>query len=89
MSSAAISAQPAAQKHRLPAISFLKACAQAGVLMTYGPLQEVHYPVVIVAYGPHATDAALAAAPAVPIAALLGDFVRRAMHLRSGATAAG
>ena len=33
----------AARKHRIPAVSFLKAYAQAGVLMTYGPVQEVYF----------------------------------------------
>ncbi len=30
-------------KHRLPAISFLKGYAKAGVLMTYGPIQEAYF----------------------------------------------
>jgi putative ABC transport system substrate-binding protein len=38
----------AAQKHRLPAISYLKNYAQAGVLMTYGPIQELYFPRAVV-----------------------------------------
>ena len=34
----------AARKHRLPTISFLKVYARAGVLMTYGPVQELYFP---------------------------------------------
>ena len=33
----------ATRKHRLPAISFLKAYAQVGVLMTYGPVQAAYF----------------------------------------------
>jgi len=33
----------AARKYRLPAISFLKSYAQAGVLMTYGPVQDAYF----------------------------------------------
>ncbi len=33
----------AARKHRLPAIAFLKAYAQLGVLMTYGPVQSAYF----------------------------------------------
>jgi putative ABC transport system substrate-binding protein len=33
----------AARKHRIPAISFLKAYAKAGFLMTYGPVQENYF----------------------------------------------
>ena len=38
----------AAQKYRLPAISFLKAYARAGVLMTYGPNQEAYFPRAVI-----------------------------------------
>jgi putative ABC transport system substrate-binding protein len=34
----------AARKHRLPTIAFLKAYAQLGVLMSYGPDQESYWP---------------------------------------------
>jgi putative ABC transport system substrate-binding protein len=34
----------AAQKYRLPSISHLKAIAQAGVMMSYGPNQEDYFP---------------------------------------------
>jgi len=34
----------AAQKHRLPAISFLKDYARSGVLMIYGPIRELYFP---------------------------------------------
>ncbi len=34
----------AAQKYRLPTIAFLKAYARAGVLMSYGPIQEDYFP---------------------------------------------
>ena len=33
----------AAQQHKLPTIAFLKNYAKAGVLMTYGPVQEVYF----------------------------------------------
>jgi putative tryptophan/tyrosine transport system substrate-binding protein len=44
MAVAAPSFAAAALKHRLPAISFLKNNAQAGVLMSYGPIQEDYFP---------------------------------------------
>ena len=34
----------AARRHGLPMISFLKSYAQAGVLMTYGPVQSYYFP---------------------------------------------
>jgi putative ABC transport system substrate-binding protein len=34
----------AARRHRLPTISFLKTYARQGVLMTYGPIQELYFP---------------------------------------------
>ena len=34
----------AARKHRLPSIGFLKVYARAGVLMSYGPIQELYFP---------------------------------------------
>lgn len=34
----------AARKHRLPTIGFLKGYARAGVLMSYGPIQELYFP---------------------------------------------
>lgn len=34
----------AARKHHLPTIGFLKIYAQAGVLMSYGPVQELYFP---------------------------------------------
>lgn len=34
----------AAQKYRLPSIALLKVHARAGVLMSYGPVQEAYYP---------------------------------------------
>jgi putative tryptophan/tyrosine transport system substrate-binding protein len=34
----------AAQKYRLPTIGFLKTYATAGVLMSYGPIQEAYFP---------------------------------------------
>lgn len=38
----------AAQKHRLPSISFQANQAQAGVLMSYGPNRETYFPRVVV-----------------------------------------
>jgi len=38
----------AAQKHRLPSISFQANQAQAGVLMSYGPNREAYFPRVVV-----------------------------------------
>ncbi|HKH97163.1 MAG TPA: ABC transporter substrate-binding protein [Beijerinckiaceae bacterium] len=38
----------AAREHRLPTIAFLKAYAQSGVLMSYGPEQESYWPRAIV-----------------------------------------
>jgi putative tryptophan/tyrosine transport system substrate-binding protein len=34
----------AAQKYRLPTIGFLKTYARAGMLMSYGPIQELYFP---------------------------------------------
>lgn len=34
----------AARKYRLPTIAFLKTYAQVGVLLTYGPIQELYFP---------------------------------------------
>jgi len=34
----------AAQKHRLPTIGFLRIYAQAGMLLSYGPVQEAYFP---------------------------------------------
>jgi len=38
----------AAQKHQLPTVAFLKLYAQAGVLLTYGPIQEDYFPRAII-----------------------------------------
>jgi len=38
----------AAREHRLPTIAFLKAYAQSGVLMSYGPEQESYWPRAVV-----------------------------------------
>jgi putative tryptophan/tyrosine transport system substrate-binding protein len=38
----------AARKHRLPTIAFLKAYAQSGVLLSYGPEQESYWPRALV-----------------------------------------
>jgi putative ABC transport system substrate-binding protein len=40
----AASLAAAAQKYRLPTIGFLKPYARAGLLMSYGPIQEVYFP---------------------------------------------
>ena len=38
----------AAQKFRLPTISYLKTYSRAGLLMTYGTVQEVYFPRAVV-----------------------------------------
>ncbi len=38
----------AAQKHRLPSISILSTYVRSGVLMSYGPIQEVYFPRAVV-----------------------------------------
>jgi putative tryptophan/tyrosine transport system substrate-binding protein len=40
----AASLAAAAQKYRLPTVGFLKTYARAGVLMSYGPIQEAYFP---------------------------------------------
>jgi putative ABC transport system substrate-binding protein len=45
---AAASFADAARRHRLPTISFLKAYAKAGVLMSYGPNQQAYWPRAII-----------------------------------------